>query len=156
MLHFNLTRQPVLGGLGGPHYALRITHHAPSKSESVRVGQTFQIPNLPHGRRGDGASLKGFPIPFNPNSKVGHAFEKTCCAPGAVGRVTPCAPRLPPAGEIFPDVAFPTQCTLFRARMITHLAGTWMLPGVRRNSSKRRKPPLKRVCVSRICHPRQG
>ena len=39
---------------------------------------------------------------MNPNSEVGKAIEKTCRDPMAVGRVTPCAPRLPPAGAKFP------------------------------------------------------
>jgi hypothetical protein len=39
---------------------------------------------------------------FNPNSEVGNEIEKTRRAPGMVGRVTPCAPRLQPAGAKFP------------------------------------------------------
>jgi len=34
---------------------------------------------------------------LNLNSEVGHEIERSCRAPGAVGRVTPCAPRLQPA-----------------------------------------------------------
>ena len=39
---------------------------------------------------------------FNPNSEAGNEIEKTRREPSAVGRVTPCAPRLPPAGAKFP------------------------------------------------------
>jgi hypothetical protein len=39
---------------------------------------------------------------MNPNAEAGNEIEKTCRAPSAVGRVTPCAPRLPPAGASFP------------------------------------------------------
>jgi len=38
---------------------------------------------------------------LNPNSDVGNEIEKTRREPTAVGRVTPCAPRLPPAGAKF-------------------------------------------------------
>ena len=44
---------------------------------------------------------------FIPNSEVGNAIEKTCREPGAVGRVTPCAPRLQPAGAKFPRRRLP-------------------------------------------------
>ena len=44
---------------------------------------------------------------FDPNSEVGNAIEKTCRKPGAVGRVTPCAPRLQPAGANFPRRRLP-------------------------------------------------
>jgi len=44
---------------------------------------------------------------MNPNSEVGKAIEKTCRDPMAVGRVTPCAPRLPPAGATFPGRRLP-------------------------------------------------
>jgi len=44
---------------------------------------------------------------LNPNSEVGHEIERTCRAPSAVGRVTPCAPRLPPAGAKFPRRRLP-------------------------------------------------
>jgi hypothetical protein len=38
---------------------------------------------------------------------VGNEIERTCRAPGAVGRVTPCAPRLQPAGANFPRRRLP-------------------------------------------------
>jgi len=38
---------------------------------------------------------------LNPNSDVGNEIEKTRREPTTVGRVTPCAPRLPPAGAKF-------------------------------------------------------
>ena len=44
---------------------------------------------------------------LNPNSEVGHEIERTCRAPSAVGRVTPCAPRLQPAGAKFPRRRLP-------------------------------------------------
>jgi len=44
---------------------------------------------------------------FIPNSEVGNAIEKPCREPGAVGRVTPCAPRLQPAGAKFPRRRLP-------------------------------------------------
>ena len=39
---------------------------------------------------------------LNPNSEVGNEIEKTRREPSTVGRVTPCAPRLQPAGAKFP------------------------------------------------------
>jgi hypothetical protein len=48
----------------------------------------------------------------NPNSEVGNAFEKTCRAPSAVGRVTPCAPRLQPAGTKFPGLRLPDPLSI--------------------------------------------
>jgi len=44
---------------------------------------------------------------FNPNSEVGNEIEKTRREPSAVGRVTPCAPRLPPARAKFPRRRLP-------------------------------------------------
>jgi len=44
---------------------------------------------------------------FIPNSEVGNAIEKPCREPGAVGRVTPCAPRLQRAGAKFPRRRLP-------------------------------------------------
>jgi len=44
---------------------------------------------------------------FNPNSEMGHESERPCRAPGAVGRVTPCAPRLQPVRANFPRRRFP-------------------------------------------------
>ena len=44
---------------------------------------------------------------FIPNSEVGNAIEKPCREPGAVGRVTPCAPRLQPAVAKFPRRRLP-------------------------------------------------
>jgi len=42
------------------------------------------------------------PHPFSPNPGAGNEIEKSCREPGAVGRVTPCAPRLQRAGAVFP------------------------------------------------------
>ena len=42
------------------------------------------------------------PSPLSPNSEEGNEIEKTRRAPSAVGRVTPCAPRLQPARAKFP------------------------------------------------------
>jgi hypothetical protein len=44
---------------------------------------------------------------LNPDSGGGNEIERTCRAPTAVGRVTPCAPRLPPAGANFPRRRLP-------------------------------------------------
>jgi len=38
---------------------------------------------------------------------MGNEIERTCRAPSAVGRVTPCAPRLQPAGANIPRRRFP-------------------------------------------------
>jgi hypothetical protein len=43
----------------------------------------------------------------NPNSEMGNEIERTCRAPGAVGRVTPCAPRLQPMDTNFPRRRLP-------------------------------------------------
>jgi len=49
---------------------------------------------------------------FNPNSEVGNEIEKTRREPSAVGRVTPCAPRLQRAGAVFPRRRLPDPLRL--------------------------------------------
>jgi len=46
-------------------------------------------------------------LSLKPNSEVGNEIERTCREPSAVGRVTPCAPRLQPAGARFPRRRLP-------------------------------------------------
>jgi len=60
---------------------------------------------------------------LNPNSEVGNEIERTCRAPSAVGRVTPCAPRLPPAGAKFPRRRLPGRTRA--ATPSARCAGTW-------------------------------
>ena len=52
------------------------------------------------------------PSPLSPNSEEGNEIEKTRRAPSAVGRVTPCAPRLQPAGAKFPSRRLPDPLSI--------------------------------------------
>ena len=47
-----------------------------------------------------------------PNSEAGQEIERSCRAPSVVGRVTPCAPRLQPAGPNFPRRRASNLCFL--------------------------------------------
>jgi hypothetical protein len=49
---------------------------------------------------------------FNPYSEVGNEIEKARHEPSAVGRVTPCAPRLQRAGAVFPRRRLPDPLRL--------------------------------------------
>ena len=57
---------------------------------------------VPSGESPDGTGQWPVPPVLNPNSEAGNEIEKPCREPGAVGRVTPCTPRLQPAGAKLP------------------------------------------------------
>ena len=67
---------------------------------------------------------------INPNFEVGHEIEKTGRAPRAAGRVTPCAPRLPPARAKFPWRRLPDLLpikTLLKPPVATSESGVKLL-----------------------------
>jgi len=75
----------------------------PGGPETSGPAQRPQDPEVSEGRNETLALIPRRVDPaLTPHSAVGYEIERTCRAPSAVGRVTPCAPRLPPAGAKFP------------------------------------------------------